>query len=79
MEIKAISAFSDNYIWTIIKNNKLIFVDTGQAQPVLDFIKDKEPIAILLTHKHDDHVGGVIEIKKNILILKSMVPLKLVI
>lgn len=64
MEIKAISAFSDNYIWTIIKNNKLIFVDTGQAQPVLDFIKDKEPIAILLTHKHDDHVGGVIEIKK---------------
>lgn len=64
MEIKAISAFSDNYIWTILKNNKLIFVDTGQAQPVLDFIKDKEPIAILLTHKHDDHVGGVIEIKK---------------
>ena len=64
MEIKAISAFSDNYIWTIIKNNKLIFVDTGQAQPVLDFIKDKEPIAILLTHKHDDHVGGVFEIKK---------------
>ena len=66
IQVEAIKAFSDNYIW-VIKNsatNHCLLVDPGQAQPVLNYLSAEQLTleAILITHKHADHVGGVNEI-----------------
>ncbi|NMW84980.1 hydroxyacylglutathione hydrolase [Peptoniphilus sp. AGMB00490] len=63
MNINYIKAFEDNYIWTIEREDKIIVVDPGDSVPVLNYLKNKKLVAILLTHKHMDHVGGVQELK----------------
>ncbi|MCL9782152.1 hydroxyacylglutathione hydrolase [Vibrio sp. S4M6] len=63
--IKSIPAFNDNYIWLIKNNdNRCAVVDPGDAEPVLDYLKqhDLKLDAILITHHHHDHIGGVAEL-----------------
>ena len=65
MNLTSIPALQDNYIWTLTdEDNKCLIVDPGEAQPVMDKIKANrwQPVAILLTHHHHDHVGGVEEL-----------------
>lgn len=61
MKIMPLPAFSDNYIWVYEKDGEAMVIDPGEAQQVLDYIKEQklQLKAILLTHKHEDHVGGV--------------------
>ena len=62
IEIKAIPAFSDNYIWLLSTGgNSCAVVDPGDAQVVLDYLDqhELELKVILLTHHHDDHIGGM--------------------
>ena len=56
-----VPAFTDNYIWLIRHENHCLVVDPGDAGPVLDRLAalDLQLDAILLTHHHQDHVGGV--------------------
>ena len=60
-----IKAFMDNYIWLINNSGKVAIVDPGDAKPVIDYLKSNAlyPKAILITHKHSDHIGGVETIK----------------
>ncbi len=62
--ITAIHAFADNYIWMVSNGHEAIVVDPGQAEPVLEAlaIHQLKLTAILLTHHHQDHVGGVTEL-----------------
>jgi hydroxyacylglutathione hydrolase len=63
--ITPILAFSDNYIWCIeLANQQCMIVDPGQATPVLRVLSERalELTAILITHHHFDHVGGVADI-----------------
>lgn len=76
MKINYIRAFEDNYIWTIENDEGLILVDPGEADPALTYIEDKDPKAILLTHKHQDHVGGVGEIKEAYSDIKIIGPIE---
>lgn len=66
-KIIAIPALSDNYIWAIINpnNQHVALVDPGQASPCIAFIEKHKLIlsAILITHHHIDHVGGIDELK----------------
>lgn len=63
LKVHAVKAFSDNYIWLIQAENsrKVLIVDPGDARPVLARLRegDLSPAAILITHHHADHVGGV--------------------
>lgn len=56
-----IPAFTDNYIYLVDTQRGLWIVDPGDAAPVLSYLEDKQlqPSAILCTHHHGDHVGGV--------------------
>ncbi len=65
MNLNSIPAFQDNYIWVLNdEQGKCIIVDPGEAAPVLQAIARHrwQPEAILLTHHHNDHVGGVKEL-----------------
>ena len=62
MNLISISAFQDNYIWVLVDDDRrCIIVDPGESAPILHAIKENgwQPEAILLTHHHHDHVGGV--------------------
>jgi hydroxyacylglutathione hydrolase len=61
LQIKAIPAFSDNYIWAITAADKAILVDPGDATPVFEFLQQHQitPVGILITHHHYDHTGGI--------------------
>ncbi|QCP51793.1 hydroxyacylglutathione hydrolase [Trinickia violacea] len=63
-EIFAIPAFHDNYIWVIRKGMSAAVVDPGDAGPVKEAITrlGLTLTAILTTHHHADHVGGVDEL-----------------
>ncbi|PIC72917.1 hydroxyacylglutathione hydrolase [Sporosarcina sp. P17b] len=64
MNIHPIKAFSDNYIWCIQEETEVVVVDPGKASVVLDYLEENQLrlAAILLTHMHEDHTGGVREI-----------------
>lgn len=61
MKLVALPAFSDNYIWMLHDGARALVVDPGDAavvQRALD-ARQLELGAILVTHHHADHVGGV--------------------
>lgn len=59
--IYPIPAFTDNYIWCVHNQRHAVVVDPGDAQPVLTYLKDKglHLSAVLITHHHRDHTGGI--------------------
>lgn len=63
--ITAIPAFQDNYIWAIHNGKHAVVVDPGDAVPVLNFLTEKnlELTAILCTHRHNDHIGGIAKLR----------------
>jgi hydroxyacylglutathione hydrolase len=63
-EVVPVSAFKDNYVWTLRDAKHAAVVDPGDAQPVLDYLAREKLklVAILATHHHPDHVGGVAQL-----------------
>ncbi|MDU6686355.1 MAG: hydroxyacylglutathione hydrolase [Enterobacteriaceae bacterium] len=67
MNLTSIPAFQDNYIWVLSEDDgRCLIVDPGEAAPVLKALEENhwQPVAILLTHHHNDHVGGVEELSQ---------------
>lgn len=68
MRLQPLPAFTDNYIWLLGANDggDCVIVDPGEAGPVLATLGDgPPPQAILLTHHHNDHIGGVSELRRH--------------
>lgn len=63
-----VRAFDDNYIWLIqdAERRRAAIVDPGDAEPVLAHLhaSGQEPVAILVTHHHYDHTGGIGDLLK---------------
>lgn len=67
LEIVPVGAFKDNYVWTLRRGSKAAVVDPGDARPVLEYLarESLELSAILATHHHADHVGGIAELRRH--------------
>ena len=64
LNVRPVRAFSDNYIWLIETPgapHRVVAVDPGDAAPVIAELERSGTAlaAILLTHHHPDHIGGV--------------------
>lgn len=64
VEVIALPAFTDNYIWVLSHAGRVAVVDPGDANPVLEYLaKTGDRLcAVLITHYHPDHIGGIAEI-----------------
>ena len=61
MHVHPVPAFSDNYLWVLHDDTHAVAIDPGDARPVIDYLAAQSLtlVAILCTHHHADHVGGV--------------------
>lgn len=63
LQIDPVKAFNDNYLWTFHKQGDVFacVVDPGDAQPVIEYLAANQLklAAILVTHHHADHIGGI--------------------
>ena len=63
--LTALPAFSDNYIWLRDTGAGTIVVDPGEAGPVIAAADAGVVLgALLLTHHHADHIGGVAQLRE---------------
>jgi hydroxyacylglutathione hydrolase len=61
LAVLTVPAFQDNYLWLIHDGVNAAAVDPGDAGPILEALQNHKLAltAILLTHHHADHIGGV--------------------
>lgn len=66
MIIHILPLLTDNYAYVLEENGTAAIIDPGEASPVLEFLERQNLrlTHILCTHHHGDHIGGVLELKR---------------
>lgn len=68
LRVTPLPALTDNYIWLIedLVHRQVVAVDPGDATPVLAYCHQHqyELAAILVTHHHPDHIGGIAQLAR---------------
>lgn len=61
LSVLCVPAFTDNYLWVIHRGRHAVVVDPGDAVVIEQTLVEHglELDAILVTHHHPDHVGGI--------------------
>ncbi|MDQ1362685.1 MAG: hydroxyacylglutathione hydrolase [Pseudomonadota bacterium] len=66
LNITPIPAFSDNYIWMLQRSGSsaVVLVDPGETRRILRQVDEQgiRPVALLITHHHADHAGGIAQL-----------------
>jgi hydroxyacylglutathione hydrolase len=68
LSVLTVPAFNDNYLWLINDGRHAAVVDPGDATPILAALASHglTLVAILLTHHHADHTGGVAQLLQHV-------------
>lgn len=66
MNLIALPAFEDNYLWLLHDGQRALVVDPGDAAPVQEALGrlGLRLHGILVTHHHGDHTGGVAALRE---------------
>ncbi|MBC7371764.1 MAG: hydroxyacylglutathione hydrolase [Bdellovibrionaceae bacterium] len=68
LKVYLVPILNDNYVHVIVNTTSrdCAIVDPGVAAPVREFMRREglTPRALLLTHHHDDHIGGASELRR---------------
>lgn len=68
--VELLPIFEDNYVFVLVNpaNNEALAVDPGEPKKLLEFLEKSQLNlkGILLTHHHNDHIGGVKELKSKL-------------
>ena len=66
IKLLPLPAFTDNYIWCFYNQTHCVVVDPGDASVVENFCQSNQLTlaAILITHHHADHTGGLPSLTK---------------
>jgi len=66
MVLHPVPAFADNYIWVLHNGTSAVVVDPGESEPVMTYLHTHrlQAEAILVTHHHADHTGGVKDLRQ---------------
>ncbi|KYG65100.1 hydroxyacylglutathione hydrolase [Bdellovibrio bacteriovorus] len=63
LRVELVPIFEDNYVFILLDEDerKALIVDPGEAAPLVQYLKDRDLTlnGVLLTHHHNDHIGGV--------------------
>ncbi len=65
MQVTPVPAFRDNYIWAIHadepEESHVVLVDPGEPEAIVSWLDDRgaQPVAVLITHRHNDHTGAL--------------------
>lgn len=66
--LQCVPVLRDNYSWLIWREGRVIIIDPGEAAPIKKILEESPYFegveAILITHHHHDHVGGVEELMR---------------
>lgn len=55
-----VGELEENCYFVMNSNNEVIIIDPGDDyEKIMDFVKDKKVVGILVTHFHFDHVGAL--------------------
>ncbi len=66
MKLLPLPAFQDNYLWLLHDGRQALVVDPGDEAPVRACLEANglRLVAILVTHHHPDHTGGVAALRE---------------